>query len=107
MLRRFFVRRKVPLVPASWLNAVANILNNPHSPKGTISAKLDGDGEGATLNLDINPAVAATQMRDHLAANFLCKGDSRLLGDGLVWGERGLTIDKEWLAKQVIQAEKI
>lgn len=106
MLRRFFRRSKVPLVPASWLNAVANILNKPHSPKGTILAKLDGDGDGATLNLDINPAVAATQLRSHLAANFICNGDSTLLGEGLVWGERGLTIDKEWFARQVIQCEK-
>lgn len=106
MLSKFIGKRKVLLVPASWLNEVANILNNLSSTKGTVSAKLEGDREGSNLRIDIVPAAAAREMREALSSNFVCKGNASLLGEGLKWGEKGLTIDKEWLRREVIQGEK-
>ena len=103
MLSKFLIKRKVLFVPASWLNAVANILNGLASVKGTVSAKLEGEGEGSNIKLDIVPSAAAREMRSSLAADFICKGDAALLGDGLKWGERGLTIDTEWLDRQIVQ----
>ena len=106
MLSKFHGKRKVLLVPASWLNAVAGILNGFTSPKGTVSARLEGSDEGSNMRIDIVPAAAAREMRNALTANFICKDDRSLLGDGLKWSERGLTIDKEWLRREVIQGEK-
>ena len=106
MLRRFFGRSRIPLVPASWLNAVASILNNVRSPKGTVKATLEGDGEGSHLHIDVVPDAAARELRDALSANFVLKGDMSLLGEGLKWDELGLTIDKDWLRREVIQGEK-
>ena len=106
MIEKFTGKRKVLLVPASWLNAVANILNGIRSPKGTVSASLEGDGEGSNLRIDIVPKEAARELREALAAYFVMQGDGSLLGEGLKWGERGLTIDEEWFRREVIQGEK-
>lgn len=106
MLSKFLGKGKVLLIPASWLNAVAIILNNVRSPQGTVKASLEGDGEGSHLRIDIVPDAAAREMLNALSANFVLKGDMSLLGEGLKWDERGLTIDKDWLRREVIQGEK-
>lgn len=106
MLEKFIGKRKVLLVPASWLNAVTSILNGIRSPKGTVSASLEGDGEGSNLRIDIVPSAAARELQDALASNFVRKNDYSLLGEGLKWGERGLTIDKDWFRREVVQGEK-
>ena len=43
---------------------------------------------------------------NELSGQFPRKDDNSLLGEGLKWGERGLTIDTEWLAKAIVQAQK-
>ena len=106
MLSKFHCRSKVLLIPAAWLNAVASILNTIASPKGTVSAKLKGDGDGSVLSIDIIPSAVARAIVNELSGQFPRKGDNSLLGEGLKWGERGLTIDTEWLAKAIVQALK-
>lgn len=106
MLTKFLGRRKVVLIPAAWLNGVASILNRFSSPKGTVSAKLEGEGEGSTMNIDIVPSAVAREIGNDLQGDFIRKGDSSLLGNGLKWDERGLTIDTDWLALQIMQTEK-
>ena len=103
MIKKFTAKRHVLFVPASWLNAVANVLNQFRSPRGTVSAKLEGGDEGSNMQIDIVPEAAARELRNELARNFVCKDDSTLLGAGLKWGERGLEIDLEWLAHQVVK----
>lgn len=100
MLKKFHGKRRVLLVPTSWLNAIANILNGFASSKNTISAKMEGEGEGSNIRLDIVPEAAAREMRNALSANFICRNDKSLLGEGLKWNEHGLSIDKEWLQRQ-------
>ena len=97
MIQRFAIKSKVLLIPARWLNSIANALNNVHSPRRTIEARLEGDGEGSSLAFDLRPQAAASDMAPYVGAEFPRKNDSSLLGEGLKWGERGLTIDKEWL----------
>ena len=99
MIGKFSAKSKVLLIPAGWLNSVANALNNVHSPRRTIRAAMEGDGEGSNLSLDINPQAAASAIAPQLAAEFPRKNDSSLLGEGLKWGERGLSIDREWLSR--------
>ena len=106
MLKKFFGSGKVLLVPVSWLNAVSSALNKFVSPKGTVSARLEGDGDGSAVNIDIVPAAVAREIQNELSGNFIRKGDKSLLGEGLKWGERGLTIDTEWLGKAILQTEK-
>ena len=106
MLSKFLGKGKVVLIPASWLNAVASILNNFSSPKGTVSAKLEGDGDGSTMNIDIVPSAAAREIGNALSGEFIRKGDASLLGDGLKWDERGLTIDTDWVYRQILQTQK-
>lgn len=106
MLSKFLGKEKVLLIPASWLNAVSSILNKFSSPKNTVSAKLEGDGDGSTMSIDIVPSAVAREIGNELSANFIRKGDASLLGDGLKWDERGLTIDTDWVYRQIIQAEK-
>lgn len=103
MLSKFLDKTKVLLVPASWLNAVASILNGFSSPKGTVSATIEGSGEGSRMQIDIIPSAVAREIRNELSGDFICKGDAAQLGDGLKWGERGLTIDTEWLDRQIVQ----
>ena len=107
MLKKFIGKRKLALLPTSWLNAVANILNDIRSKSGTVAARVEGEGEGSNLNIDIVPAAAAREMRDELAKSFLCKDVGSLLGEGLKWSERGLTIDKEWLQREIVNSEKV
>lgn len=102
MIRRFETKSKVLQIPARWLNSVANALNNIRSPRQTIEARLEGDGEGSNLSLDIRPQSAASVIAPHLAAEFPRKNDNSLLGEGLKWGERGLAIDKEWLKRAIV-----
>lgn len=106
MLKKFVGKSKILLVPAGWLNEVAAILNGVRSPRGTIQARVDGAGEGASLSVDMNAPSAARELAQHLASEFPRKGDASLLGEGLKWGENGLTIDKEWLSRQIVQSEK-
>ena len=106
MLKKFIGRKNLLLVPAVWLNTVANILTNIRSPSSSVKATLEGEDEGANLQLDINPKGAVPLLAPELAKEFVHKGDLSLLGEGLKWGERGLTIDKEWLQREIVQGEK-
>lgn len=105
-MEKFTGKKRILLVPASWLNTVANILSNISSPKRTVSVKIEGVGEGANLRIDIIPDAAAREMRSALSSEFICRGDQNLLGDGLKWSERGLTIDKDWLQREIRQVDK-
>ena len=105
-MEKFTGKKRILLVPASWLNTVANILSNISSPKHTVSVKIEGVGEGANLIIDIIPDAAAREMRSVLSADFICRGAQNLLGDGLKWSERGLTIDKDWLQREIRQVDK-
>ena len=99
MIQRFETKSKVLLIPARWLNAVANALNRAYSPKQTIEVRLEGCDEGSRLSFELNPRAAASTLFPFLAAEFPRKNDSSLLGEGLKWGDRGLSIDKEWLKR--------
>ncbi len=106
MLQTFNGRRRVLFVPQDWLNEVAAILNGLHSKSSTIS--FSGDGEessGGGLSIDVNVEQAARSMRSALAAEFPCKGDHQLIGEGLKWTPAGLAIDQEWLKTKVTQAQ--
>lgn len=99
MIGKFADKSKVLLVPAQWLNAVAAALNGAYSPQQTVEVTIEGEGEGSRLSLEIRPQAAASAMVPHLAAHFPRKNDPSLLGEGLKWDARGLSIDKEWLKR--------
>lgn len=106
MLEKFIGLKRVILIPAEWLNTVANIFNNIRSPKNTIIVRIEGYGEGSNMTIDLNPREAAIVLSDFLAGEFIRKGDNSLLGEGLKWTQSGVTIDKDWFRQQVIQGEK-
>ena len=106
MLKKFTGRKNILLVPAVFLNTVANMLTNIRSPSGSVKVSSEGEDEGANLRIDIEPKGAAALLAPVLASKFVRKGDMSLLGEGLKWGERGLTIDKDWFRREVLQGEK-
>lgn len=106
MLEKFIGKKSLLFVPVAWLNSVANLLTTMYSPKRTIIVRLEGVGEGANLAFDINPEAVAKAIVNELAGEFVKKGDCGLLGEGLEWTQRGLSINKDWFRQQVIQGEK-
>ena len=104
MLQKFLGRKRIPLIPASWLNAVANWLNGLHSKTETIRISNSENAiTGGTPSIDIVPDNVAKQIRSALASDFPCKGDVRLLGEGLKWTQNGLAVDKSWIERQIVQ----
>ncbi len=106
MPSKFTGKKTVLLIPASWLNEVANMLTKFHSPNNVIKVTVEGAGEAACLSFDVNPAALVNSIANELAGLFVKKFDNGLLGDGLKWNQRGLSIDTDWLAKQILQTEK-
>ncbi len=103
MLEKFTRRRRVLLIPSSWLNTVASWIDNLTSTSSTIKITRP-EGDGGVPSIDVDVAQAAKSMRGRLSEDFVCKGDRRLLGEGLKWTSEGLTIDKEWLQRRVVVA---
>ena len=104
MLQKFLGRKRVPLIPASWLNAVANWLNGLHSKTETIRiSNSENAVSGGTPSIDIVPEQVAKQIRSALANDFVCKNEKRLIGEGLKWTQSGLVVDKDWIEKQIVQ----
>lgn len=101
-MERFNGKKKVCLIPSSWLNAVASFIDGIHSKKRTIT--LDYGSSGGAPSIDVDVDKTARLLRPHLSSDFVCKNDLRLLGPGLKWTADGLTIDKEWFARQVISS---
>ena len=99
MLSKFLGKGKVLLIPASWLNAVASILNKFSSPKGTVSAKLEGDGDGSTMNIDIVPSAVAREIGNGYVAieaetpDLLSIKSALLQQDNPVFGTNGRHYD--------------
>ena len=106
MPSKFTGKRAVLMIPVSWLNEVANMLTKFHSPNDVIRVTVEGAGEASYLSFDINATALASAITNDLSGQFVKKGDSWLLGDGLKWNQRGLSIDVDWLQRQIIQLEK-
>ena len=106
MPSKFTGKRAVLLVPVSWLNEVANMLTKFYSPNNVVKVSVEGAGEASYLSFDINPTALVSAISNELSGQFIKNGDGGLLGDGLKWNQRGLSIDTDWLQKQIIQTEK-
>ena len=106
MPSKFTGKRAVLMIPVSWLNEVANMLTKFHSPNDVIKVTVEGAGEASYLSFDINTTALASAVTNDLSGQFVKKGDGGLLGDGLKWNQRGLSIDVDWLRRQIIQLEK-
>lgn len=107
MLQRFFRSKRVPLIPSAWLNAVSNYLNGIHSKTDTIKIdRVDSVDSGIAPSIDLNEETAARRLRPFLSKDFVCRGDRSTLGEGLIWTENGLSIDKAWLERQIVQSFK-
>lgn len=106
MLEKFTGRRRVLLIPAAWLNAVASWIDGLRSTSSTIKITRP-ESEGGVPSIDLNIDQAARAMRGRLSEDFVCKDDRRLLGEGLKWTREGLVIDKEWLQRFVVREMSI